>query len=66
MFADDSTVTIPCTNAITYENDINIALDSLIKWLDKKKLVINLSKAKIMHFRQRTLGLSNLHIHYKY
>lgn len=54
LFADDSTVTISCKNKNNYEHDINTTLTSIISWLDRNNLKINLVKTTIMHFSQRT------------
>lgn len=53
LFADDSTVTIACNDKNNYEFDINESLTSIILWLDKNNLKINLNKTNIMHFSQR-------------
>lgn len=65
LFADDSTVTITCNNIDTYKYDINVALTSIIKWLDNNNLKININKTKLIHFRQRdTAASANLDIQY--
>ncbi|KAG6449101.1 hypothetical protein O3G_MSEX005876 [Manduca sexta] len=64
LFADDSTMTIPCKHVDTYLNEINNSLISVIKWLIDNNLKINLSKTKIIHFNQRMPDNNNLHIRY--
>lgn len=63
LFADDSTLTIPCKSVETYENDINNSLKSTIQWMQENNLKINLKKTKAIHFTQR-LPSMNLNIHY--
>lgn len=53
LFADDSTVTITCNNKDIYKTDINESLTSIISWLNRNNLKINLDKTTIMHFHQR-------------
>lgn len=43
LFADDSTVTITCNDFDTYKYDINLALTSIIAWIDNNNLKINLN-----------------------
>lgn len=64
LFADDSTICIPCNNKDLYKDDINNTLINIIQWLDNNNLKINLSKTVIMHFSQRLLTFSNLDIAY--
>lgn len=53
LFADDSTVTIPCENEETYERDINNCLKNVVNWLEENNLKINLEKTKVINFSQR-------------
>lgn len=53
LFADDSTVIIPCKDSKTYENDINVTLKAIVDWMKSNNLKANLDKTKIMHFAQR-------------
>lgn len=64
LFADDSTLTIPCNKPETYENDINESINQIVKWLDNNNLKINLLKTKRIHFSQRINDKSNLNIFY--
>lgn len=64
LFADDSTITVGCKNINQYENDVNEAIKSVIKWLDNNNLQMNLDKTKITHFRQRN-GPTNFNIAYE-
>lgn len=64
LFADDSTITIPCKSVDTYESDINDSINLMVKWLDDNNLKINLTKTKLIHFNQRINSKSNLKIHY--
>lgn len=53
LFADDSTVIIECLNKTEYKKDINNTLKTIINWLNKNNLEINLTKTQVMHFYQR-------------
>lgn len=53
LFADDSTAIVECVNDGNYENEINSTLATIIDWLNKNNLVINIQKTKVMHFHQR-------------
>lgn len=64
LFADDSTVTIPCKSLETYENDINKTLAAVVKWLDDNNLKINLNKTNIIYFNQRNPLKKQFNIHY--
>ncbi|CAK1585812.1 unnamed protein product [Parnassius mnemosyne] len=64
LFADDSTITVPCKNINTYEYDINNSLKTIMKWLSHNNLKINLSKTKVIHFSQRKHDNSKLIIQY--
>lgn len=64
LFADDSTVSVPCTTRELYESDINNSLGSIVLWLDNNNLKINLTKTQIMHFSQR-LHNQNINVSYK-
>lgn len=64
LFADDSTLTIESKSRINYENDINNALKSVILWLNRNNLKINIEKTKIIHFRQR-LSPPNVDINFE-
>lgn len=50
LFADDTTLLIECNNVTTFENDINIALNKIIDWLDKNNLIVNINKTHIIQF----------------
>lgn len=50
LFADDSTITIPCKSVDTYESDINDSINLMVNWLDDNNLKINLTKTKLIHF----------------
>lgn len=63
LFADDSTLIVPCKNIETYQNDINTSLNNIIEWLLINKLKINIDKTNIMSFNQRT-EKPNLNITY--
>jgi hypothetical protein len=65
LFADDSTIIFSGKNLLSYEDDINKTLNTIIKWLTKNNLKINLSKTKLMTFQQRTNYVPNLTIAYK-
>lgn len=65
LFADDSTITITCKNKDTYEQDINNSLTSLIIWLERNNLKINLDKTHVMYFKQRTNTTNDIIIQYK-
>lgn len=56
LFADDSTAIVKCQNKLNYESDINNTLQSIINWLDRNNLVINIQKTKVMHFHQRLVA----------
>lgn len=58
LFADDSTITIPCQVIESYRSDINNSLEQAVNWLDSNNLKINLTKTKIIHFRQRTPSIN--------
>lgn len=64
LFADDSTITIPCHNKYTYETDIKNTLIEAVTWLNNNNLKININKTLIMHFSQRSLLFSTLDIKY--
>lgn len=53
LFADDSTAIIECIDKTEYKKDINNTLKTIIDWLNKNNLVINLNKTQLMHFYQR-------------
>lgn len=65
LFADDSTVIFSRKNLKSYEADINKTLNTIIEWLTKNNLKINLNKTKLMTFQQRTNYVPNLTIAYK-
>lgn len=65
LFADDSTVIFSGKNLQSYEADINKTLKTIIEWLTKNNLNINLSKTKLMTFQQRTNYVPNLTIAHK-
>lgn len=64
LFADDSTITIPCNNKDEYKSEINNSIESVIKWLDNNNLKINLNKTNIIHFGQRTSDKSDIKIQF--
>lgn len=64
LFADDSTITIPCKNTDTYEKEINDSIHLIVKWLEENNIKINLAKTKLIHFSQRINTKSNLNIHF--
>ncbi|KAJ8709117.1 hypothetical protein PYW07_008943 [Mythimna separata] len=64
LFADDSTITIPCNDKNNYETDIRNTLIEAITWLNNNNLKININKTMIMHFSQRPSLFSNLDIEY--
>ena len=64
LFADDSTITIPCNQRDLYKEDINNTIKETVEWLDNNNLKINLNKTVIIHFSQRALTLPNLDITY--
>lgn len=53
MFADDATIFIPDTsrNTTNFENNINEILRTTVNWLNSINLNVNLSKTKIIQFR---------------
>lgn len=53
LFADDSTIIVRQNKNSDYECDIKDSLQQSINWLDHNNLKLNLSKTKIMQFRQR-------------
>jgi hypothetical protein len=65
LFADDSTILFACKNIESYENDINMTLETVVDWLTTNNLKINLEKTKIMYFKQRVNTFHNLNISYK-
>lgn len=64
LFADDSTITIGCKIKDHYENEVNVAIKSVITWLKNNNLVINLAKTKVTHFSQRPRDLKNINVTY--
>lgn len=64
LFADDSTITIPCNDKDQYKSEINNSIESVIKWLDNNNLKINLNKTNIIHFGQRTPDKSDIKIQF--
>lgn len=64
LFADDSTVTIKCKDINTFEDDINNTLSSVMNWLNINNLKANLSKTKLMYFRQRLPAPNNLNVNF--
>ncbi|RVE47697.1 hypothetical protein evm_007686 [Chilo suppressalis] len=65
LFADDSTLTIPCNDPDIYEYDIKNSLTSVISWLDNNNLKINLEKTQLMTFKQRINNDRPLKIDYQ-
>lgn len=64
LFADDSTITIPCRHRDLYEEDVNNTLNKTIDWLDNNNLKININKTVIIHFGQRALTFPKFDIKY--
>ena len=64
LFADDSTLTIECFNKDLYESDVQNTIESIISWLKKNNLKINISETKLMEFSQRETH-PNLNIKYQ-
>lgn len=62
LFADDSTVIIECENMGSYEDEIISALNSIISWMKSNNLQVNLTKTKLMQFRQRIAGYQGFKI----
>ena len=68
LFADDSAIIIENTNKINinnYETDINTSLANIIEWMTNNNLKINISKTKLIHFRQRVISQRNMNINYQ-
>lgn len=65
MFADDSTVVFNNDKYDIIESEINTSLTSLITWLEKQNLKINLNKTTIMNFGQKVNKKPDLDIKYK-
>ncbi|CAK1593695.1 unnamed protein product [Parnassius mnemosyne] len=61
MFADDATIFIPDTQ-INFENNINKTLKIAVEWLNKINLNVNLTKTKIIQFRNYKTKSLNLNI----
>lgn len=53
LFADDSTMIVPCDNLSSYESDIKNGIQNVINWLVLNNLKINVNKTKIISFYQR-------------
>lgn len=65
LFADDSTVIFTGEDLHYYEEKVNRSLQSLIEWLNRNNLHINLGKTNIMNFKQRIDRITNLNVTYK-
>lgn len=65
LFADDSTVIVECKDRLTYENDINDAINKIITWLTNNNLKANLTKTKLMHYGQRKFNIPQVSISYQ-
>jgi exonuclease III len=50
LFADDTTIVIKCNDRMTYEQDINNALNDIIHWMNINDLNININKSKWIQF----------------
>lgn len=65
LFADDCTVLFTGKSLTDCEVNINRTLNTIIEWLTNNNLNINISKTKVMSFRQRRNESFNLNIAYK-
>lgn len=65
LFADDSTITIPCNKEDEFNQDIYNTLNNSIEWLENNNLKINLNKTVITYFGQRINIENNNDIKYK-
>lgn len=65
LFADDSTVIIPCDDPNKFEDEINNSLHKIIYWLEQNNLVVNIGKTKIINFQNNNNNtIKNLDITY--
>lgn len=60
LFADDSTVLFTGDQNTNIDHTVNSAIISIINWLKSNNLVINLTKTKIMDFKQRHNNFNKL------
>lgn len=62
LFADDSTILFTGTNKTILECDINDTLKKTVNWLSANHLKINLSKTKLMIFKNRVTKINYIDI----
>lgn len=51
LYADDTTVVVKNKDLNTFEHDINDTLNSIINWLKRNNLQVNINKTKMIQFK---------------
>ena len=64
LYADDSTLTCTGKTVDELQNNMQVALDSALKWFKENKLIVNLSKTNMMLIgtNYKTKQLSNISV----